>query len=240
MDEEWSLELELTQLTGKSTSRDALISIGILKSPNEQFQLVKIDNSWSRGGAETYVYKFGVQRDQEKEERFILKACVSDNIAFGIVETIERWIERRKLISATGIATPKLYVFRSGVLLEEYIPYSVTPEFVAASPFRTELFCKLALVSGILQRLGFAPIGLFEDLRSRGNDVVVTDFGQDLGPPNSEITSQKPLLLYNQLLNFLRRSKVSISQDILDYTMYCYLSAFSGNTDIETINCGSS
>jgi hypothetical protein len=41
---------------------------------------------------------------------------------------------------------------------------------------------KLAELAGILVRLGFSPINPFTDLRSRGSDVVMIDFGEDLGP----------------------------------------------------------
>ena len=45
------------------------------------------------------------------------------------------------------------------------------------------LLSGLAQLAAVISQLGFAPIDLFEDLYSHGEDVVLVDFGESLGPP---------------------------------------------------------
>jgi hypothetical protein len=160
----------------------------------------------------------------------ILKACVANNFALRIVETIEYWLAKRKIINDSGITTPKLFAIRDGVLLEEFIPYSLTPQFIADSPNSMMLLSRIALTSGRLQKLAFAPIALFEDLRSRGDDVVIVDFGQDLGFPNTRLAREEPLLLYNQMLKFLSESGIPLFRDLSSYMSYGYIQALHSET----------
>jgi hypothetical protein len=51
---------------------------------------------------------------------------------------------------------------------------------------RHQLDAQHASMMSTIYELGFHPVGL-HDLRSRGSDVVMIDFGSDLGAPRAQV-----------------------------------------------------
>lgn len=185
----WSLEGELCKLASTEALDDALVKLGLLNSVEDQFKLDAGNSSWRRVGAETYVFEFDVAK-ADSSHRYVIKACV----AYGhpsVEGILHSWIERRQLLESNGVSTPRLYGWGHGILLEEFIPYEL-PIILAQKPVQSILQC-LATTYGVVARLGFVPIELFAGLRSRGTDVVIIDFGEDLGPAGmTNTTSQNP------------------------------------------------
>jgi hypothetical protein len=75
-----------------------------------------------------------------------------------------------------------LYATGPALLVEEDIPYTLD-EAIALAHDRTAILRALGLTAARLIKAGFAPLSA-HDWRSRGDDVVLIDFGQDLGPAN--------------------------------------------------------
>jgi hypothetical protein len=65
---------------------------------------------------------------------------------------------------------------------------------------------------GLLVNAGFAPMSV-RDWRSRGHDVVLVDFGQDLGPAGIAIDSESGVL--SEVLDNLSRDAVDLSANEL-------------------------
>jgi hypothetical protein len=87
---------------------------------------------------------------------------------------------RRRVLEGSSIETPRLYAARNATVLEEYIPMTL-PEALQ-DPSRARIVFRAILDAGAeLDRLGFKGVSLFEDMRSRGSDAVLVDFGADLG-----------------------------------------------------------
>lgn len=177
----WSLENEICQLSKKTDISEALLDLGLIANKTLKFQIRQI-GKWTRGGAETYIQHFSIHTD-EGVDRYVVKACTPSNISRNIEDVLSNWVERRVAISSSGISTPKLYAADNGVILEEYIPYSLR-EIMLKNPqgvIRKSLVSQIGDTLNILESLGFNSITSLHDLRSRGEDVTVIDFGQDLG-----------------------------------------------------------
>src|SRR4051794_24619921 len=92
----WTLSEELCKITSKKSEADALFSLGIIANSSDSY-LIKTDDVWERGGAETYIYKFWVEVN-EKVKGYIIKACVTLDLAKGLEGVINSWLERRYLL----------------------------------------------------------------------------------------------------------------------------------------------
>ena len=159
--------------------------MGILSSIDEQFSIVTIAD-WERSGAETYSYIFDVV--SAVRTRLILKACVALAVGRSLDTVVEEWVKRRSLLQSHKVATPKLFGHCQGTILEEFVFYDIND--VLRRSAKPELIASgLGHLAAVLVSLGFHPIQPFHDLRSRGLDVVVIDFGEDLGPPGGSLTS---------------------------------------------------
>ncbi len=177
---DWTLESELCKLSNRNSLQHALLELGILKS-DDPFEL-SVVRDWTRSGAETYLLRFRIAQSHVLRMDYVLKACVALPVGQTVDQILQRWIQRRAVLEEAGVGTPELIASGNGVLLEEYIPHSVS-EMLAVHPERRFEFARqLAEAGGIVEGLSFSPLRLFDDLRSRGLDVVTTDFGEDLGP----------------------------------------------------------
>ena len=58
--ETWSLEKELLKLSQKNSLADAIYSLNLLPKDEKFISLDESESEWTRGGAETYIYKFFV------------------------------------------------------------------------------------------------------------------------------------------------------------------------------------
>jgi hypothetical protein len=95
----------------------------------------------------------------------------------------------------------------AATLIEEFIPYNLA-EAVARQESRLALLPEVARTAATLAKAGFAPLGA-HDWRSRGADVVLVDFGQDLGDARTQSGSEAGIL--SEVLDNLSRSGVELS-----------------------------
>lgn len=147
--------------------------------------VLRINNPWQRKGSETYATDFWVERNGS-EQHLIAKACIK----FYPKETMHDWLARRRVVEAHGVAVPKLHAVDGATLVEEYVPFTLKQAYVCAnSDTRETLKHAFIITYRALVGAGFSATGL-HDARSRGDDVVVIDFGEDLGPPVQ--TTPKP------------------------------------------------
>lgn len=175
----WSLESELQGLTNTADINSALAALDL---PADQIHSssLQIDVDWTRGGAETYILIFSVIMTNLRR-RFVMKSCVAWG-AGSVAEIFSTWLERRLILSEAGIAVPRLYCHDRATAVEEFIEYDLR-ELLRTTDSRDQLLWAAGRNAALLATLGFLPLSL-KDLRSRGKDVVVVDFGQDLGPPH--------------------------------------------------------
>ena len=207
----WTLQKELCKLAGKEDISQALCHLKLLKSPNERYSLVG-DDDWVRGGAETYIYRFWVKHtDVNREQEFIIKACVAYSPASQLNNVLEEWIKRRNLLENNGISAPKLITFGQGIIIEEFIQLPFL-DALKANPDKLDSYLyQLTMFVGTLNRLNFAPIEPFSDLRSRGDDLVVVDFGEDLGPQGSK--NADSIKLFDKLIAKLNDWDVQLNNN---------------------------
>lgn len=219
---QWTLETELCKLAGRSPVKEALHDWGLLNDQEAEFRLEEGREDWIRGGAETYIYRFAVLQEGAQRLDCILKACVAYSPGSDLESILEQWIERRQLLRESGVETPQLYAHGHGVIVEESIPFSLGERLHGGGKSAQEsLAQQLSYLTGLLARHGFMPIQPFSDLRSRGTDVVVVDFGQDLGPPNVSKAPNKRL--FDQLLNQLAVWDLNVSDNLRDELYVVFL-----------------
>lgn len=155
-------------ILGKNTLR--LLSI----DDPAQIQVV---NDWRPGGGETYISDFLVRKGEETRH-LIAKACVK----FFPKETMEEWLGRRSLLASHGVVVPDLLLVDGATIVEEFIPLSLKDAYRSAPGNDKQSIQKsFDFTYGQVRNLGFNPYSL-HDIRSHGNDVVMIDFGEDLGP----------------------------------------------------------
>src|SRR5262249_43409001 len=177
----WPLGAELQRLTNTTSVAAALAKLGIIANTSADF-FIETKSDWHRSGAETYAYIFDVT-SASVETRLILKACVAFSPSATIDQILENWIQRRTLLRNAGVETPVLYAWGIGEILEEYIPFEVSEVLKQANEaLRESMLIRLAEAAGCIANAGFAPVDTFSDMRSRGSDIVMIDFGEDLGP----------------------------------------------------------
>jgi hypothetical protein len=205
---EWSLEEELQKLAGAASMSSALKLLGLLTGGCEEFTCVNPPEGWYRSGAETYIYRFRI-RTGGIETPLVLKACVAFSPGRSLENLLTGWIERRKLVCSRGVRAPVLYAWGQGVLLEEYIPFTIQDLLTGEAEPSNSLLIGLAELAGVVASLGFVPIRLFDDLRSHGDDVVMVDFGEDLGPP--EMAKDNRSHIFDMLMVRLHDWGVSLS-----------------------------
>ena len=157
------------------TEAEWLMGAGILSYPAQEY-MIEAKNAWQRVGLETYVLEFTVETDG-KHFHLIAKACIK----FSPTEAMNEWMNRRALVESVGISTPKLHALAKATLVEEFIPYTFGEAYKAADPkCRERLENEFIRTVLALYRAGFNPKSL-HDIRSHGEDVVLVDFGEDLG-----------------------------------------------------------
>jgi hypothetical protein len=183
-DVKWSLEEEICRVAGSINFMDSLIKLNLIEQGAESFSIVR-DKHWVPGGSETYIYRFWIKYDDGGEYGYILKACIALSPGRNGDEIVREWVRRRMMIQSTGVQTPRLVAHKRGILLEELVPYKLEEVLHQLSRVPESILHSLARWAGVLSALGFAAIDPFSDLRSHGNDIVVVDFGEDLGPAHA-------------------------------------------------------
>jgi hypothetical protein len=190
------------------------VKLGILADPNS-FSALVVLKDWYRSGAETYLAICRIECHDDSSKDIAIKACIALTEKMSVDATLSAWIRRRTHVAAHGVETPRLYGFGEGLLIEEYIPHTL-PEAVRQTSSADALVGLAVNTAATLVRLGFQPVSLFDDLRSRGKDVVVVDFGSDLGPAIPNHYDHSALRV--DLLNFL----AALSYDSIEVALHSF------------------
>lgn len=135
---------------------------------------ITIINDWHKPGAESYVTDFTLRQGDTKRH-LIAKACVKMMPR----ETMAEWLTRRRALKDNGVSTPELFAVDGAMIIEEYIPFTFSEAYkndTVRSILRVAFTDMYKRTVGI----GFLPIS-FHDIRSRGDDCVMVDVGEDLG-----------------------------------------------------------
>ena len=205
----WTLDTELQKLTGTTSVAAALARIGVITESSVDFAIEQ-KRDWYRSGAETYSYVFSVNSAGSATD-LILKACVAFSPVSTLDQILQSWIQRRSLLRDGGAETPTLYSWGFGEILEEHIPYELCEVLQKADDgLRESILIRLVEAAGCIASAGFAPINAFSDMRSRGSDVVIIDFGEDLGA-SGICSSTNNMEIFDQLLKTITRWGVSTS-----------------------------
>lgn len=179
----WSLESELRSILQSDDVIAGFKRVGAI-APRDQVRGLEVIDDWYRAGAETFLLVFDIVREGNSSVRLALKACTPQTPRGGSVkDVLEQWLGRRRLLAKLGVSTPALFGTSNGVLLEEYVPYAL--DELMQDHASEQIVVSLARTMGIVCRAGFSPVALPSDMRSRGNDAVLVDFGSDLGSPTS-------------------------------------------------------
>lgn len=217
---EWSLEGELRSAAQAPDVHTALRELGVLTLEEEIEDIVPLGD-WQRGGAETYIYRFDVLALPPRTIRLILKALVPHPAAETVGAAIRSRVQRRALLAGEGVKVPRLYFAGHGSMLEEFIPHNLVECFKRWEwessdhrRFGVDLLVELYIYANALDRLGFAPIAPFVDLRTDGRSVFVIDYGQDLGP--AFVATVRNAACWESVRDFLRRALPSVPDGAIE------------------------
>jgi len=224
---QWSLGAELQKVAEVNGIATALHALGLISQPQAAYHLLGGNGKWVRGGAETYIFRFQVDEKGKGLKDVIIKACVAFAPGVSLSDILNQWVQRRSLLRANGVETPHLYKHGHGVLIEEYIPHSLPEALCSATSSREELLAGLAIYTAALSKLGFAPIGPFHDLRSRGHDVVAIDFGEDLGPVGAKTERQREM--FEKLAAYIRELDLNLSDTETDKLQAVFAAHFAAH-----------
>jgi hypothetical protein len=155
--------------------------LGVISEPAPDVVIEQVQD-WTRGGDETYIYRFRVVLPGRVED-LLLKAIVAFSLTKPLTEIADEWVARRRLLATEGIATPTLYCAKRALLMERFIPYNLS-DFLRGTPVPpSRLVGQVIRYAAVLDKLGFCALAPFHGLRTDGTDMFAIDFGQDLGPP---------------------------------------------------------
>lgn len=177
----WSLEKELCGLAKVRSAPKALWRLGVISEPSPDVILQEVQD-WTRGGAETYIYRFRVLFRGTVQD-VLLKAVVAFSTARSLTEIADEWVARRRLLESEGVATPTLYCAKRALLMERFVPYNLADFLATASASSNDLIDQVIRFAATLDKAGFFPVAPFHGLRTDGASVFAVDVGQDLGPP---------------------------------------------------------
>ena len=203
---QWTLESELNQLAGRDQLVDSLRTLGLVEQ-NDGFASLETISDWYRSGAETYGLHFAVTARSGRRYEYFMKACVAYAGGTPLKAIFADWLSRRATVEGLGVGTPKLYATGSVLLVEEYVPYTLT-EALKYTHDRATLLRAVGVTVAHLVSAGFAPLSA-HDWRSRRSDVILVDFGQDLGPDNMAHSYESGLL--SEVLDNLLQAGAQLS-----------------------------
>lgn len=220
----WTLESEICAAAGGGPLDRALVALGVC---DEECRgcTIETEREWHRAGAETYALVAAITHSAGERTRLYLKACVALGDLSGVSRIVDEWIDRRAVVSAHGVSVPRLYAIHSGTLIEEYLPYMVL-DLLHHRPRLSALLESLGSTAGVLTRLGF-PAFAVNDWMSRGEDVVIVDFGQDLGPPGMTVRSHAAVL--EELLRAVERHRIALNSSELQSVSRGFERTLSGD-----------
>lgn len=178
----WTLEKELCTLAEAASMGEALCRLGILEERSPAPEIEEVQD-WTRGGAETFIYRFRVMHQSGCVHDVLLKAIVAFSTARSLSELGGEWLERRRLMEREGMRTPHLYFAGRALIVEEFVPTELASVLKQRRGDVARLVDQVMRYAAILDKHGFCPLSPFHSLRTDGRDVFVVDFGQDMGPP---------------------------------------------------------
>lgn len=202
----WTLAGELRHLADDDDLDRWLRSVGLIE-PDDALAALETVREWYQSGAETYGLHFAVVTSAGERHECFMKACVAYGGGISLKEIFSKWLSRRAAVNELGVNTPKLYAVGSALLVEEFIPYTLN-EAMARAGDRTGILRSLASTTAHLVNARFVPLSA-HDWRSRGQDVVIIDFGQDLGPAGIGARSESGLL--SEVLDNLADAEIQLS-----------------------------
>lgn len=170
---------QLKHLSGAGSLGESLSNLGVLESSTEDFE-IRCASEWCRSGAETWALMFTVRRTSRVAGNLplIVKACAPVLASRPIIEICDEWFERRAILAREGVEVPRVFGRENAMWLEEFVPYSLADRLSESADIHlVDAFCN-TLLNVVHSRFG--PLSV-HDWRSRGGDVVLVDFGSDLG-----------------------------------------------------------
>lgn len=206
----WTLAGELKELSGEGDLSRWFHQVGLIGQGDDLREL-EIVRGWYRSGAETYGLRFAVISHSGNRQECFMKACVAYGGGMPLPDIFSSWLARRAVVAESGIATPRIYAAGAAIIVEEYIPYTLS-DALRHGRQRSSIVSSIGSTAACLINVGFIPVSS-HDWRSRGGDVVLVDFGQDLGPPDMLRGSESGLL--SEVLDNLLSDGVKLSDDEL-------------------------
>jgi hypothetical protein len=178
----WSLSEDLLRASGAGDISEALRRVRICGPECRSCKLRPEQPEWSLIG-DVYCTPFTVDHDTGPPQTMILKACAGGSTLTNVGQIAEDWAARYHLLRCAGIGVPQVYWTHRGCLAEEYIPLDLDDAWRAASAdLHRGIAYGIGYLCAVLTGCRFSPVRL-TGLRSRGDDLVVTNVGADLGPP---------------------------------------------------------
>lgn len=136
---------------------------------------ITANRSWELSG-EAATLDFSIRSDSGSK-RFIAKCCIKSSST----KVMQEWLRRRDAVTKVGVATPRLYASQGASLVEEFVPYTFSEAFTRGDKYvQRRLVDAFTHTHQLLAQAGFTPVSL-HDARSQGSNVVLVDFGSDLG-----------------------------------------------------------
>lgn len=215
----WNLNDEICGIAQTSNLDDAMFKLGLIEDTMGKYKIEQ--GEWERGGAETYILRFSVYHNDQSSE-YIVKACTAFSASQNISEIIADWVDRRNTLKNNGIITPRLVGIGKGVIVEQFIPFTLSQAIQKKDKRDTHLI-QLAIFAATIHKLGFLAIEPFSDLRSNGRDVIPVDFGQDLGGYSGKPIYSKDKL-FEEMLDKLRGWNVKLNGKDINTMRMTYIS----------------
>lgn len=175
----WDLHDEITRASGQALFDDAIMLLDMAPDGTPPFRL-EVERDWWASGSETYALVFAVVDARGRSYRYIVKSFVT--IGSPISERVDELVRRRQHVESLGVQVPRLLFRTGGDIYEEYIDKGIREAGEVSEATARELFAALNSTIQLLEAAGYSPISL-HDVRSRGTDCVLVDFGEDLGSP---------------------------------------------------------
>lgn len=157
--------------------------IGLLSKKEELVRIIK-STKWRRGGYETYVSegKIILQKWKERKIRNILaKAYAGFGIGVSPKERVYQWEQRAKKLKKSGIPVAKVYGTQHAVLFSRYIKYELIDFLKSHRSYASKYGRMLSNIAKKMDNIGVKPVCLLSDLRTDGETIYVTDYGEDMG-----------------------------------------------------------
>lgn len=175
----FSVVKEVVEMGEAADFPSAVSRMGLIE-PNATVTGIECDqDKWTRIGGETYGLSFTFRTNTGQSSHFILKAAAT----MFPESKMQASLERREHLGQHGIRVPKLWGRGNAMILEEFIEDDI---YDAAAFNMGETLKQSAAIFGTLSRLGYRPLerGIMRDLRWDGENLVMIDFGSDLGAPD--------------------------------------------------------